>query len=334
MARGANPYYADAGQYNGIAEGLSNLGQAFLQGSDPVRKAQAEQAAWQARTARERVLDSQQARQGRQTVGDMFSNYDPATYSPADIIGTSIGSGALDPGDIGRLMLVGAGNLPGMSDEQRAGALVGVGQTIGENQGVSLGDREGIADRNQDNAVQLQGMRDAAAMARTQATIAGAMDRHLTPKAGSGAGGALDPMDATRLADLEGDAYKAIDTFAEGLGLDPASLPPELRTYLGNEAVNAARAGQPLRGTIGSLFDSANVRMEDTNSWWPGGDALQYEIPGAAGTSGGPSQAPAGGDQLLLEAQDAVSRGADPAAVRERLYSAGYTDDQIAQAGL
>lgn len=170
MARGPNPYYAPAGQYEGIAEGVNNLASAFLSTPDPAATARAEATAWTGRKAREGVMDSVAARQGREQLGSLFENFSADSYDPRQILSAAVGSGAYKPGEIGDLYLTMAGNLPGMTDEQRAGALVGTGRTIGENAGVSLGDREGVATRNFENDSALQSQEDQAALNRALAT--------------------------------------------------------------------------------------------------------------------------------------------------------------------
>lgn len=162
MPRGPNPYFAPSGQYEGIAQSINNLGQAFLAGNDPLRKAQGEQAAWGARTSMEEVKDSMAAREGRQELGNFFSNYDPETYAPQQVIGQAVASNAYNPDDLGQLMLVAAGNLQGMSDEQKAGALLGTGETLGENEFVSVGDREGGRQSNFQNDMAIQRMEEQA----------------------------------------------------------------------------------------------------------------------------------------------------------------------------
>lgn len=300
MARSPNPFYqANSGPYEAVGQGISNLGQLFAP-PDPVRGAQAEQAAWAARQSRENVTDLRDARSGRESMGDLFGNYDPGTGDPGyqqlsqQAIAQGIGSGAMDPDALGTLFRVGAANMGGVSDEQLGRAVVGSGTMIGQDQGVSLPDRENIAGRNFGNEQALQGQQDAAAMQRLQATLAN--ERALETMGGGSGGGEgglgseFDPLAATRLSDLEASAEEAINNYADDLGLDPGALPPELRTWLLDSTVQGIRAGNypSPRAAAGALWQQA-VRGTREDSGIPfvpfdSSTELDYEIP-----QGGPS---------------------------------------------
>lgn len=160
MPRRANPYYAPSGPYQGVAEGITNLGAMFMP-PDAANVAGAEASAWGARKAREDVVDTRAARQGRSALGDLFANYDRSTYDPRQVLAESIRSGAYDPAEIGTLFRVGAGNLPGMTEEDRTGALVGTGTTLGPNAAVSMDHQDRIRRENRQADMMLQGMQEA-----------------------------------------------------------------------------------------------------------------------------------------------------------------------------
>lgn len=336
MARGFNPYFAPAGQYTGIAEGFTNLGEAFLSANDPLNNARAEQAAWAARKSREDVADTYDQRDGRQAMADLYQNYDAATYDPRAIMSAAVRSNAYKPSDLGELMLVGAGNLPGMTDEQRVGSLVGTGKVVGADQGVSLADREAIAARN--------AMNDQAKAVATSNPSRDQVIANLFMTRGAGAAAdARDAMyfqssgaqpnpwlEAERRSKLEGHADGVIDQLAKNMGVDSSGVPAGLRTRVLQGAMGQIENGSTPSSAVGQLFSDYGVEAAGTG-WFDGDPRLTYAEPQAA-----PVQvvAPAAQGGVLQEAFSAVQQGADPAAVRQRLVQMGYTEQQLSEAGI
>lgn len=357
MARTANPYRVDAGPYSGVGEGLSNLANVFLNSQpDPAKQAQAEAYAWRGRESRENVLDARDARQGRFQLGDVLRSFDPNADN-RELYAQGVGTGAMDVDDLGQLMLGMNANFGG-SDDQVARSLLGTGTALGEDDFVSRDDREMGRQRNSDNRIR----EDRAVMTLNQrlgdAFASGQMglediygaqhpDRYASAAetraemAGGGGGdgaGEVDWLAATRRATVEEQMNEAIDNLAVDLGLEPGQVPPDLRTGILRQGMSGITAGDfdSPRRAAGELWQQA-VRgtREEGGLLGLGGDTvLDYEAPPAAQPRPMPAQDGTGGDPTLSEAAQAIAQGADPAAVRDRLYQMGYTDDQLAREGL
>lgn len=317
MARQPNPYYADAGRLNPVNQGLTNLaqvGQMFLSGPDPRTRAATLSSAWDARRNREEVTDIVDRRGGRQQLGDVFAGYQPDTYDPRQVLGTALRSGAMDPEDLGTLFRVAAGNLPGMSDQQRAGAVIGAGGRIGPDSAFSIGDRESVAGRNAANEQALRQMREAAAMERLQYETGAeaeqgptSRDELLTslfmnegPDAagqartalyGESGGASANPwLEATRRSNVEGDVETVLNSMIEGMGLESGAVPPELRTQIVREAMRGIQEGSTPTAEVGRLLQQLNVRAEDPG-WFRDPRLVYDEAPGAPAAAAAPSDA-------------------------------------------
>ncbi len=385
MARGINPYHAEAGQYNAIGQGVNNLANAFLTLNDPARQAKGEALAWRARESRENVIDTQDARQGRHSLGDILRTFDPQADNRA-LYASGVGSGALDPAGLNTLFRGMTANFGG-SDDQTLRSVIGAGGTVGENDAFSLGDREAVAERNAVNDIRLD-------------TASQSINEVLGGKLRSGEIGMGElfrsqypnryaSADKTRAeAAAGGDPFglsagqkryrEALDGFREqlspmlvslGVPMDNDGnvrtdlLPPGYFEEAIRIAADAARADQFNRADeyylenalrqIGQVptgyeEDASNIPFYAPEELTLGAPSepvdahfarlFQQAQPGAAqpGTAPPPSLAQPGAqpDPTLQEAVAAITRGADPAAVRDRLFQMGYTDDQLEGAGL
>lgn len=387
MARAPNPYLADAGQYNGIAEGVNNLANVFMNsGPDPAKAAQAQAYAWRGRESRENVMDAQDARQGRFQLGDTLQNFDPAGDN-RELFTQGIGSGAMDVDGLGKLMLAMNANFGG-SDEQVGRSLVGTGSALGEDDFMSLDDREMGRQRNSDNriredrAVMSLDQRLGDAFGRGQMSledIYGAKhpDRYANAAETRGEGGAggggpfgLSP-DQNRYLDAQGTMRDELGPILQGYGVPTDGdgnlrtdlLPPGYFEGVMQQATDAARADNFTRD-ISFYLDNAVRSQEQVPSGYTDDDNMLWGLGSEKLEMGAPQQGPdqafgalfggqqntpvaqprptpaqpvapaPGGDPTLQEAAEAVAQGADPAAVRERLFQMGYTDDQLAGGGL
>lgn len=363
MPRTANPYMADAGQYNGIGEGISNLANVFLNSQpDPVKSAQAQAAAWQGRERRENVQDTVDARRGRQDLGNLLRTFDPGADNRG-MFATGVGTGSMEVGDIGKLFHMMQANFGG-TDSQVGRSHVGTGGVIGTGDGFSLDDREGIRASDFSNDQALQGQKDAASMQRVQAALANNLARERIKRGGSGGTGDLGNMDwlgVTRQGDVRGDMVtEALNILGEmGLPYDAESeqyntaLLEQAAPGLFSEVLDNAWAemqrdsvgGVPRRAPTSYVNESIRRRVGGLD-YQAGEDNLvfpdkeeRFEIrpPNPARVSFTQTPPPTQGDegsQILRDAVDAVGKGADPNAVRERLYGMGYTDSQLSEVGL
>lgn len=303
MARRYNPYYVNEGRYGGVGQAIGNLGQIFADMNDPMRGAAVDRAAWSARRDREDVIDTTMARGGRETLGNIFENYSPETYSPQQVMAEAVRSNAYDPDDIGTLFQVASGNLPGMSDQQRAGAYTGTGGTIGPDDAFSLEGANDIAMRNagfdQDlqqikeqgdyrTAIDVQALKDRNdPMSRDQLLASLFMSEG--PEAateaqaalyGRGSGGRSgDPwMEAKRRSDIEADVFNTIDTIVTDMGLDPSTVPPELRQQVAEEALAQVRNSEASpRAAAMAAFQARNPRAEGLGWLFDGSPRLEYD---------------------------------------------------------
>lgn len=386
----ANPYQADAGQYNAIGQGINNLGQAFLAANDPLAGARAEQAAWAARANREKVMDAMDARGGRGQLGELLRTFDP-TGDHRELFAQGVGSGAMDPDDLGGLFRTMMANFGG-SDEQVARSFAGAGDAIGVDDAFSLGGRDQVAGRNhqydvaRDQAtptlnealgrqfmagqlgvqdiypnrfaaankynaeagqVGAPGSRDelmAWTAIHDSPEAAGALRPHLYGPGGGAGGpggadglGGVDELAATRRSALGEAADEAINNYATDLGLDPSDIPTQLRGALLDGAVRMMlddSAADP-RAAVSQLWQQFGMGAEPRGLFGRGRELVyDQEAMGGGDTQLAQPDAPRHSDPNLTAAVSAVARGADPRAVRERLMQHGYTDGQIAEAGL
>lgn len=261
MVQRLNPYFANAGQYQGIAEGLTNLGQAFLAGNDPVREAQGISAAYQARQARQEADEQQRISGLLQGSQQAFSNADlsdPAARQQAmqTFLANTVGTGQ-NYGNIGDVNLAAGGISPGIDESGLGQLFAGSGRAIGENQALSTEGREAVAARNFGNDQTLQQMRDQAAMQRQQASIAAANQRAAASRAAAAQRAASqgDIMATTALKTREGEIQSLMNTYgwdrqtAEGVReglIEPRTDPVTGRTALFNvPGALSEQAGPP-----------------------------------------------------------------------------------------
>lgn len=273
MPRGINPYYADAGSYDAIGQGVNNLASLFLQTPDAARGAQADALAWRARESREGVRDAQRARAGQHELADIFENYTPETYDPRAVMGAALRNNVYkDPSALGNLFLAAAGNLPGMTDDQRVGAMVGTGRPLSSTSSVSREHQTALLDNAARREIEVAQAKGAGRPLSRDELVADTAVREgaeaaarLRERLYGGRGSDTNPLlDATRRADLERDVDETITIYAEDMGLEPSQVTPATRTRLLGEAMERVLGGQTPRNAVGDLFTQLNARAEGT----------------------------------------------------------------------
>lgn len=246
MAQTTNPFMAPAGQFSGIAEGITNLGQAFLQGSDPVRMAQAEQAAFAAKESQEAVREAIRQRQLLESNQQLVSGADltnPANFQTMaqQLVANTAGSGE-NFQNIGDLLLATGGISPGVDTSGMGRLFAGSGRALGENQGLGIEDREQVAARNIRADQQLQAMRDAAAAQRNNARIAAANSRAAASRrvaAANAARGSQGTMQAVQYQLPDGSTVQGMFNNRAGF-MDAQGNPMDM-----SQVSNVARIGTP-----------------------------------------------------------------------------------------
>lgn len=284
MARRPNPYYmADSGRYAPVGQGLTNLASVFMSTPDAAKTAQTEALAWQARGARQEQAMQRENRQEMDRLANLFELYDPATHDNRQVLATGIRAG-MEQGDIADLFRTAAGNLEGMTDEQRAGALVGTGETLGENDAVSIARQDRLRGENQ--AADLSGLSRDELLANIFLTQgADAADK---------ARGVLyNPpaprqdqhwLNMTRQAQLEEEVVAELNALAADLGLPEGTpIPPELRGKVVPESMELIRSGgQTPRAAVAQTLRKYNPRAAGQGWFFDGSPRVEYDAPAAA----------------------------------------------------
>jgi len=282
----------------------------------------ADKAGWDSRANRENIIDQTMARDSRGEIADMFA--DAENYQglqPNQIIAAGVRGNAFDNDydQMAKLFQVSTGNMGG-TDEQRAGAYVGGGKTIDVGDAFSLAGQQDIADRDFDYGMDKQDDQQAASMQEVFAK------EQAKAQYGTGTGtGTSTAMEVKRWADVEDSVDQATTDLVAGLGyLDEA--PGELFNILNVRAMDLVRnQGLSPREAVSRASQEINLEV-DQDRWLPyDADNFTYDQPEQQGQSGG---------NVIQEAADAIVNGADPEAVRERLRSMGYSDQQISEGGL
>jgi len=295
MARRQNPYYtAPSGNYDAIGQGVTNLASVFMNTPNAADTAKSEALAWQARGARQEQEQAGLDRQERGRLANLFELHDPETYDPRQVMATGIRSG-LDGDELANLFLTSAGNLEGMSDAQRAGALVGTGRTLGENDAVSLDHQTqlrrdnqaaDVSELNRDgliaNIFQTEGP-EAAARARDS------MYSQPQPRQDQ------NWLNMSRKAEIEKALAGEISALPMDLGLeDGTPVPPELRGYITQNAMNLVETqGLAPRTAVAQVLSQVNARAEGT-SWFDGDPRVEYALPDARRPGPGNGESPVG----------------------------------------
>lgn len=172
----------------------------------------------------------------------------------------------------------------GLPDEAVGRAVVGSGQLIGENDAVSLPDREGVAARNQGNVMEKTIFEQDAATARNDADIAGAYAREQLSQSGQNARSA-STIAKGDLQTIDGFDENGVPIIGSISRADYYALPPDKRPRL-----NASG--------LSSVINQANKEDKPTKSLVDPGDSELIDAEIKKQTDG--VDAPLSGDNMTL----------------------------------
>lgn len=311
--RQSNPYYvAPSGNLDAIGQGATNLASVFMNTPNSADRAKSEALAWQARGSRQDQQFAQEDREEMQRMANLFELHDPATYDPRQVMATGL-RGNMDQGDLAQLFLTATGNLPGMTEEQRTGALVGSGRTLGPDQAVSMEHQGRLREENRaadaaDQTSQLSRDQALASIFTEQGPEAAEVAREAMygPPA---AGKQPDPwLEAKRRADVESAVLGEIDYLPTKMGgAGDAEVPQEVYDYILPRAMELVAEGDTPAAAVSRVSQKMNLNL-DRNWMIPfQKDRIEYQVPSQRDTPAQPRQpAPSQGTQPTgLPAPDA-----------------------------
>lgn len=277
-----NPYYvAPSGNYDAIGQGITNLASVFMNTPSAADTAKTEALAWQARGAKQ---DQEFAAADREEMGRManlFEMYDEQTYDPRQVLATGLRAG-MDQGDLAQLFLTSAGNL-GMSDERRAGGMVGTGRALGPNDAMSVAHQTRLRDENTQADLAAQGRDSVVANAFLEGGAEAATAARDAMYFPSGGPKPLDPWtQAAKRAELEAAVVAELDYIPKKLGGPDtdAEMPAEVYDYILPRAMELVMQGYTPASAVTMVSRDMNLAVDRDRGLIPfDRDDFEYTIP-------------------------------------------------------